>query len=191
MSIFSKNGISFWRKIQIELKSVQKTDFLKKFTFIVARQIMEEEAAVMTSPGMARSPAMHQGFRQEEWIVERTPVNTPEVDKVVVGMINLSDEETSNHVDSDVVFKSSTAATSPQEGSIFDSMAELPADDIVNVQVSYCPNWAVETRPDLGSGYCVIQDFSIIQILREINFQDTPSAKSTILTHLKALNFDL
>ena len=102
----------------------------------VARQIMEEEAAVMTSPGMARSPAMHQGFRQEEWIVERTPVNTPEVDKVVVGMINLSDEETSNHVDSDVVFKSSTAATSPQEGSIFDSMAELPADDIVNVQVS-------------------------------------------------------
>ena len=83
-----------------------------------------------SSPGMARSPAMHQGFRQEEWIVERTPVNTPEVDKVVVGMINLSDEETSNHVDSDVVFKSSTAATSPQEGSIFDSMTELPADDI-------------------------------------------------------------
>ena len=94
---------------------------------------MEEEAAVMTSSpsGMARSPAMHHGFRQEEWIVERTPVNTPDADKVVVGMINLSDEETSNHVDSDVVFKSSTAATSPQEGSIFDSMAELPADDIM------------------------------------------------------------
>lgn len=30
--------------------------------------------------------------------------------QVVVAMINLSDEETSNHVDSDVVFKSSTAA---------------------------------------------------------------------------------
>ena len=73
-------------------------------------------------------------------------------------MINLSDEETSNHVDSDVVFKSSTAATSPQgmiiffhqlfvyiyeniclhffsfaEGeSIFDSMADLPPDDTTN-----------------------------------------------------------
>ena len=143
----------------------------------------------MTSPGMARSPAMHQGFRQEEWIVERTPVNTPEVDKVVVGMINLSDEETSNHVDSDVVFKSSTAATSPQEGSIFDSMAELPADDIVNVQVSQGPNWAVETGPDLGSGYCVIQDFSIIQILREMNFAVSRSSKNDIFTNLGTLNF--
>ena len=36
------------------------------------------------SPGLARSPAMHQGFRQEEWVVERTPVNTPDTanDKV-------------------------------------------------------------------------------------------------------------
>lgn len=71
-----------------------------------------------SSPGLARSPAMHQGFRQEEWVVERTPVNTPDTanDKVVVAMINLSDEETSNHVDSDIVFKSSTAATTPQDG---------------------------------------------------------------------------
>merc|ERR550532_1816674 len=98
----------------------------------VARQIMDEEAAT-TSPGMARSPAMHQGFRQEEWVVERTPVNTPDDKVVLVGMINLSDEETSNHVDSDVVFKSSTAATSPQEGeSIFDSMADLPPGDTTN-----------------------------------------------------------
>ena len=77
---------------------------------------------------------MHQGFRQEEWVVERTPVNTPD-DKVVVGMINLSDEETSNHVDSDMVFKSSTAATSPQEGSIFDSMADLPTDGVMPTAV--------------------------------------------------------
>ena len=33
------------------------------------------------------------------------------------------------------------------------------------------------------------QDFSIIHILREINFEDSRSAKSTILTNLEALNF--
>ena len=34
------------------------------------------------------------------------------------------------------------------------------------------------------------QDFSITQVLREINFGDSGSAKSAILTHLEALNFD-
>ena len=34
------------------------------------------------------------------------------------------------------------------------------------------------------------QDFSITQILREINFVDYISAKSAISTHLEALNFD-
>ena len=33
-------------------------------------------------------------------------------------------------------------------------------------------------------------DFTITQILCEINFGDSRSAKSAILTHLKALNFD-
>ena len=33
-------------------------------------------------------------------------------------------------------------------------------------------------------------DFSITQFLREINFGDSRSPKSAILTHLKALNFD-
>ena len=32
--------------------------------------------------------------------------------------------------------------------------------------------------------------FSITQILREINFVDSIRAKSAILTHLEALNFD-
>ena len=32
-------------------------------------------------------------------------------------------------------------------------------------------------------------DFSITQILREINFWDSRSAKSAILTHLEVLNF--
>jgi len=34
------------------------------------------------------------------------------------------------------------------------------------------------------------QDFSTIQILREINFGDSLRAKSAILAHLEALNFD-
>ena len=34
------------------------------------------------------------------------------------------------------------------------------------------------------------QDFSVIHILRETNFEGSRSAKSTISTHLKALNFD-
>ena len=32
-------------------------------------------------------------------------------------------------------------------------------------------------------------DFSVTQILREINFGDSTSAKSAILTHLDVLNF--
>ena len=34
------------------------------------------------------------------------------------------------------------------------------------------------------------QDFCITQILREINFEDSWSAKSAISIHLEALNFD-
>ena len=45
-------------------------------------------------------------------------------------MINLSDEETSNHVDSDVVFKSSTAATTPQDGSLMSSLGPSSIQDI-------------------------------------------------------------
>ena len=33
-------------------------------------------------------------------------------------------------------------------------------------------------------------DFSIIKILREINFEDSRSAQLAILPHLEALNFD-
>ena len=34
------------------------------------------------------------------------------------------------------------------------------------------------------------QDFSITQILREINFEESGSAKSAILTYLEAVNYD-
>ena len=33
-------------------------------------------------------------------------------------------------------------------------------------------------------------DFTIIQILREINYWNSKNAKSAILTHLESLNFD-
>ena len=36
----------------------------------------------------------------------------------------------------------------------------------------------------------IFQRFTTTQILREINFRDSESPKSTILTHLEALNFD-
>ena len=115
----------------------------------MARKIMSEDAASI-SPGLARSPAMHQGFRQEEWIVERTPVNTPDTanDKVVVAMINLSDEETSNHVDSDVVFKSSTAATTPQEGSLLSSLGPSSVD--LNQDPVAGPKESISAPANLG-----------------------------------------
>ena len=36
-----------------------------------------------------------------------------------------------------------------------------------------------------------LKDFAVTQILREINFEDSWSAKSDILPHLDALNFDI
>ena len=83
------------------------------------RKIVSEERAggsPMGAGGLARSPAMHSGFRTEDWVVERTPVNTPVNDRVLVGMINLSDEETSFRGSSEDLCKSS-GATTPQ-GSI-------------------------------------------------------------------------
>ena len=54
-------------------------------------------------------------------------------------MINLSDEETSNHVDSDIVFKSSTAATTPQDGSLMGSLGpssiQGSIESVPNIQV--------------------------------------------------------
>ena len=47
---------------------------------------------------LARSPAMREGFKPEDWVVKRTPVNTPgapdeDGNKLIVGMINLSDDD--------------------------------------------------------------------------------------------------
>ena len=45
-------------------------------------------------------------------------------------------------------------------------------------------------KPKIYSTVWKFHDFSITQILREINFGDSRSAKSAILPHLQALNFD-
>ena len=50
----------------------------------------------------------------------------------------------------------------------------------------------IPSHPYVGQDYKVrkFHDYSISQILREINWRETKSAKSAILTHLEALNFD-
>jgi len=71
----------------------------------VTRKIVSQEATLASPGGMARSPAMHEGFRSEDWVVKRTPVNTPSApppsslasasaqQEIVVGTLNLSDDE--------------------------------------------------------------------------------------------------
>ncbi len=74
----------------------------------ITRKIVSEDFAYqqqhqqVSSPGLARSPAMHEGFRTEDWVVKRAtppagsaaPVNEDkDQDKIIVGVINLSDEE--------------------------------------------------------------------------------------------------
>ena len=64
------------------------------------------------------------------------------------------------------------------------------------------PIWAVDTGPNLGSGYWTqfgqwklcytvwkFQDFSVIQILREINLGESRSSETAILTIFRVLNF--
>ena len=46
-------------------------------------------------------------------------------------------------------------------------------------------NWAIHAIP------FQIHNFSVTQILREINVNNSGSTKSAIFTHLEALNFDL
>lgn len=95
----------------------------------ITRKIVGSD--VLSSPGgLARSPAMHDGFKAQDWVVKRTPINTPAAEtendenKIIVGIINLSDEEdeadedeaegTSFHIDSEAAFKS--GATTPPGG---------------------------------------------------------------------------
>ena len=61
--------------------------------FTPTRKIVAED--VTSSPNgscLARSPAMHEGFRTEDWVVKRTPVNTPAStepgadNKIIVGV---------------------------------------------------------------------------------------------------------
>ena len=55
------------------------------------------------SPTLARSPAMHDGFRDRDWKVERTPINTPDSIKNLtsrVPQLSDDDEEEAEETDS-------------------------------------------------------------------------------------------
>ena len=53
------------------------------------------------SPSLTRSPAMHDGFRDKDWRVERTPIHTPESVKTLTSRVpQLSDEEEAGETDS-------------------------------------------------------------------------------------------
>lgn len=57
----------------------------------IPRQLIGETFS--PSPTLARSPAMHEGFRAKDWRVERTPINTPEANIVTNRLPLLSDDE--------------------------------------------------------------------------------------------------
>lgn len=154
----------------------QKTT-TKTPTSAVTRRIVSEEISSGSPSGssLARSPAMHDGFKvgkmkfyhtparklncniirkAEDWKVERTPVNTPAAtiegseNRIIVGMINLSDEEeededevdkTSVQMDSETAFRSisnQSSSHSTQEVSVemhrVPSMDEIaPPEDLI------------------------------------------------------------
>lgn len=107
------------------------------------RKIVSEERAsgspVGAGGGLARSPAMHSGFRTEDWVVERTPVNTPVNDRVLVGMINLSDEETSLRGSSEDLCKSS-GATTPQGSVNSNSFVHTTTVDLTKTESEKTPD---------------------------------------------------
>ena len=51
-------------------------------------------------------------------------------------------------------------------------------------------SYVAKENPAVSITVWKFHDFSITQILREINFEECRSAKPAILTHLEALNFD-
>ena len=57
----------------------------------IPRQLIGETFS--PSPSLARSPAMHEGFRAQDWRVERTPINTPDANMVTKRLPLLSDDE--------------------------------------------------------------------------------------------------
>ena len=131
----------------------------------MTRKILSEEIA--TTPGgsfLARSPAMHEGFRTEDWVVQKTPINTPgeevagrvcaDGDKIIVGMINLSDEEeeeemTSMHLDSEQVFKS--GATTPPGGAD-DSMRSSLVQSSMELESNNAPIISTGSAANVNNG---------------------------------------
>ena len=59
----------------------------------IPRDLIEQ--SYTASPSLARSPAMHEGFRSQDWRVERTPINTPDSETLLASsrLPQLSDDE--------------------------------------------------------------------------------------------------
>jgi hypothetical protein len=108
---------------------------------------------------------MREGFRTEEWVVKRTPINTPvaasDENKMVVGMINLSDEDeddeddedgdqTSLHLDSEAVFKSG-ATTPPGGANEDDSMRSSLVPSSLGGETSVAQAAQPEVHDELSS----------------------------------------
>ena len=57
----------------------------------IPRQLIDQ--TISSSPTLARSPAMHEGFLARDWRVERTPINTPDAPLITSRLPQPSDDE--------------------------------------------------------------------------------------------------
>ena len=64
---------------------------LTKTPSSIPRELIGESYS--PSPTLARSPAMHEGFRCKDWKVERTPIATPDSNILTSRLPHLSDDE--------------------------------------------------------------------------------------------------
>ena len=64
---------------------------LTKTPSSIPRELIGE--SYTPSPTLARSPAMHEGFRSKDWKVERTPIATPDSNILASRLPQLSDDE--------------------------------------------------------------------------------------------------
>ena len=64
---------------------------LTKTPSSIPRELIGE--SYTPSPTLARSPAMHEGFRSKDWKVERTPIATPDSNILTSRLPQLSDDE--------------------------------------------------------------------------------------------------
>ena len=93
-------GVSTGATIERPSSLSENNSGISKTPSSIPKELISESYS--PSPSLARSPAMHDGFRDKDWKVERrTPINTPESDKTLAsGVPQLSDEEEGGETDS-------------------------------------------------------------------------------------------